>query len=76
MTVRKFETLVFRSFLKKGVTFVHLKSPANLFKDIEILEISVPGLARKLAPSFRNLPRSLLMAAAFKVSTSLKILST
>ena len=43
---------------------------------IERLQISVTGLARTSAPSFRNLPGSLSMPAAFEVSISPKILGT
>ena len=52
-----------------------MKVPGNLFKDIERLQISVTGLSRTLAPSFRNLLGSLSMPAAFEVLISLKILS-
>ena len=35
------ETLVFRPFLKIGLTFANLKALGNLLKDIERLQISV-----------------------------------
>ena len=59
-----------------GLTFATLKALGNSFKDIEKLQISVIGLARTSAPSFRNLPGSLLTPAAFEVLISLKILNT
>ena len=61
--------------MKIGLTFASLKALGNLFKDIERLQISLIGLTRALAPSFRNLPESLSIPAAFEVSISLKILS-
>ena len=54
--------------MKIGLTFANLNALGNLFKDIERLQISVTGLVRTSAPSFRNLPGSLSMPAAFEVS--------
>ena len=59
--------------MKIGLTFANLKGFGNLFKDIKRLQISVDGLARTLAPSFRNLPGNLSVLAGFEVSVSLKI---
>ena len=70
---RKVKALVFRLFLKIVLTFADLKALGNLFKDIERVQISVTGLARTLAPSFRNLPGNLPMTSAFEVSISLKL---
>ena len=64
-------TLVFRPFLKIGLTFANFKGLGNLFQDIERLLISVTGLARTLAPSFRNLTGNLSIPPTFEVSISL-----
>ena len=68
---RYFETLDFQPFLKIGLTFAYLKALENFFKDTERLQISVSTSPRTSAPSFRNLPGSLSMAAAFWVLISL-----
>ena len=39
--------MIFRSFLKIGLTFANLEALGNLFKNIERLQISVTGLERK-----------------------------
>ena len=67
---RSFEILVSRSFLKIVLTFASLKALGNLFKDIERLQISVPCIARTLAPSFINLPGSLPLPPTFEVLIS------
>ena len=54
----------------------HLNVLGNLFKDTEKSQISVAGLARTFAPSFRNLQENLSIRAAFEVSISLNILIT
>ena len=61
--------------MKIGLTFANLKALGNMLKDMERLKISVTGLARTLAQSFRNLPGSLSMPAAFEMSISLKMLT-
>ena len=67
--------IIFRPFLKIGLTFANLEALGNLFKNIERLQISVTGLERKEAPSFKNVPGSLPMPATFVVSISFKALS-
>ena len=67
MAARRFETVVFQPFLKIRITFTNVKALGNLLKKIERLQISVTGLARTLAPSFRNLPGSQSMPVAFAV---------
>ena len=59
--------------MKIGETFANLKALGKIFKDIERLQIPVIGLARTLAPSFRNLPGSLSMPTGIEVSKSIKI---
>ena len=54
----------------------HFDVLGNFFKDIGKLQIPVTGLARTFAPSFKNLPESPSIPAAFEVSISLKILIT
>ena len=68
-----FEALVFRSFLKRGLTFASLKAPMLLLKGTEKLQISEPGFLKISTTPFKSFLGSLSMPAGFNVSTSLKI---
>ena len=60
-------------FLELSLNIVNLKELRNLFTDTEILQIPVTELARTLAPSFKNLPGSLLMPAALWCQYLIKV---
>ena len=61
--------------LKILLIFANLKPPVSLFKDTDIYQISVTGLARTMEISFKNLPGNFLMPPASAVLISLEIFS-
>ena len=62
-----FEISVFQPYLKIDLTIHSLKTHANLFRDIEKLQLTVNSLARTFVTSFESLPESVSMPAYFSM---------
>ena len=62
----------FELFLNSGLNFAVLQSDWNIEYFMDKLQIWEMGLAKEVAPSFKNLPDTLSRAAALFSSKSLK----
>ena len=68
----KFSGLVLDPFLYNCFYLAILQSLGKSSEEMEILRISAIGFARMFAPSIKNLPEILSIAAAFQVSINCK----
>ena len=72
----KFSGLVLDPFLYNGFNLAILQSLGKSPEEMQVLHIFSIGFARIFAPSFKNLPETLSIPAAFEMSINSKTSKT